>query len=116
MSWISDQMRVRRAGRIARNKTELEQLKQERQTEEVKERIKQLSFAIAKDEERNKIASEKNIKPVDKTKHINKQTHNNVTMPINYKGTQTTDVNDKTSQNLDNPEHKQQSARKKKSK
>ena len=64
-------LRVNRAGKIAGNKKELSQLeRQSYHSDEDKKRIKKLAIKIAKDEERQKIASEKATRTTNKVVNI----------------------------------------------
>ena len=85
--------RINRAGRIAGNKTERSFIeKQSKLSDDEKKQIKKLNIKIAKDEERQKIASENATKRntkvvnVDKSKNVNTEVSSQVGV-INSKRT-----------------------------
>ncbi len=110
MEWFSENLRVRRAGRIAKNKVELSRLESSKISSLDEKRILKLTSSIAQDEERQKIASEKATKTqnIDKSKRIVKQTNTSVENNLNYQGSQRIErSNNSSSQKLNfkkNPE------------
>ena len=78
LSFFKNQIRVQRAGKIAKDTTEREQLTNGFQTSYTEKRIKKLSSRIAKNKERQKIASENNQKSKSTTKNFTY--HNSNTM------------------------------------
>ena len=81
--WLGNQIRVKRAGQIAKDKTERKQLANAYQTEDTQKRIKKLDQRIAENEERNKIASENNLKPKSTTKNYSVNNETTVNNGIN---------------------------------
>lgn len=81
LNWFKNEVRVNRAEQIKKDKRELKQLESHyHQTEDVQKRIRKLDGRIARNEERQKIASENNLKPNSTTKNVslsNNQTFNN---------------------------------------
>ena len=88
MEFIDNRLRIHRAGKIAKVKIELEQLKGQKQTPEVQKRIRKLTCDLAKMEETQRIASEKLTTPKPSTTKIS-----NTTLSVNVKGKQSVESN-----------------------
>lgn len=83
LNWFKNEVRVQRASQIAKDKTEREQLSNGYQTQETKDRIKKLDSRIARNEERQKIASENNTKSNQTTKNVSYSNSTTVNNGIN---------------------------------
>jgi len=90
MEFINNKLRINRAGKIAKVKIELEQLKSQAQTSEVQKRIRKLTCELAKLEEAQRIASEKITTPKPSTTKVS-----TTTIGINVKGKQDIESNSK---------------------
>lgn len=93
MEFFDNRLRIHRAGKIAKVKIELEQLKAQKQTPEVQKRIRKLTCSLAKMEESQRIASEKLTTPKPSTTKVS-----NTTLSVNVKGKQKIEAN--SEQNL----------------
>lgn len=83
MNWFENMLRVNRARRIAKNEETLRQLQGKYKDEKTEKKILKLTTQIAKDKERQRIASENNSKQPIKSKSVTNNTSTTVNNGIN---------------------------------
>lgn len=83
LNWIKNEVRVQRAGQIKRDETKRDQLAKGYQNPETEKQIQKLDARIAKNKERQKIASENNTKLNQTTKNVSLSNSTTVNNGIN---------------------------------
>lgn len=83
LGWIKNEIRVQRAGQIKRDETKRNQLAKGYQNSETEKQIQKLDARIAKNKERQKIASENNTKSNQTTKNVSYSNSTTVNNGIN---------------------------------